>query len=95
MIGPRDFAAMARLDLAEVLRSRWLLVTRGNRGMALFGDGLEPSGAAVEASGSGEVTDVCGAGDTAAAVFALALASGMDATQGMVLEADDAGGGQP
>lgn len=64
---------------------RWLLVTRGNLGMALFGEGLPEEGIAVEASGSGEVTDVCGAGDTAAAVFALALAAQVAAAQAMVL----------
>ena len=73
---------------AEVLArtgARWLLVTRGNRGMSLFGEGLPPAGKAVPASGSGEVTDVCGAGDTAAAVFALALAAGEEPARAMVL----------
>jgi rfaE bifunctional protein kinase chain/domain len=67
---------------------RYLLVTRGNLGMALFGsesDGIPEEGVAVEASGSGEVTDVCGAGDTAAAVFALALAAGSNPADAMVL----------
>jgi D-beta-D-heptose 7-phosphate kinase/D-beta-D-heptose 1-phosphate adenosyltransferase len=77
----REVAASFR----ERLRVRWLLVTCGNRGMALFGEGIDPEGLAVEASGTGEVTDVCGAGDTAAAVFALALASGLEASQSMVL----------
>jgi rfaE bifunctional protein kinase chain/domain len=85
-----------RLDDARGLRAaagallargtmRWLLVTRGNLGMALFGEGLSDEGVAVEASGSGEVTDVCGAGDTAAAVFALALAAGEAPERAMVL----------
>lgn len=73
------------LELLERLRTRWLLVTRGNRGMALFGEGLPEEGVAVEASGSGTVTDVSGAGDTAAAVFALALASGSSAPDAMRL----------
>ncbi len=77
----REVAAAFR----DRIRVRWLLVTCGNRGMALFGEGVDPAGQAVEASGSGEVTDVCGAGDTAAAVFALALASGLEAGQSMVL----------
>jgi bifunctional ADP-heptose synthase (sugar kinase/adenylyltransferase) len=72
-------------EMLERARPRWLLVTRGNLGMALFGEGLPEEGVAVEASGSGEVTDVCGAGDTAAAVFALALAAGVEAAQAMVL----------
>lgn len=75
----------AAREMLERARPRWLLVTRGNIGMALFGEGLPEEGVAVEASGSGEVTDVCGAGDTAAAVFALALAAGVDAGQAMVL----------
>ena len=88
--------APERLDDAAGLRAaarallargsvRWLLVTRGNLGMALFGEGLPEAGVAVEASGSGEVTDVCGAGDTAAAVFALALAAGEAPERAMVL----------
>jgi len=75
-------AARALLDTSV---SRFLLVTRGNLGMALFGEDLPEEGVAVEASGSGEVTDVCGAGDTAAAVFALALAAGLPASDAMVL----------
>lgn len=71
---------------AGELRSRTgaqrLLVTCGNRGMRL----VEPDGVfSVEASGSGEVTDVCGAGDTASAVFALALAAGAEASEAMGL----------
>ena len=85
-----------RLDRTEVLRKaarelfervgcRWLLVTRGNLGMALFGEGLPEAGVAVEASGDGEVTDVTGAGDTAASVFALALAAGLSPEEAMRL----------
>jgi rfaE bifunctional protein kinase chain/domain len=80
----RELRRVAHEMLARA-NPRWLLVTRGNLGMALFGEGLPEEGVAVEASGSGEVTDVCGAGDTAAAVFALALAGGLDAPQSMVL----------
>ncbi len=67
-----------------------LLVTRGNRGMALFS--AQDEGLFVPASGCGEVTDVCGAGDTAAAVFALALAAGCGAEEAMVMA--NAAGGQ-
>lgn len=80
----KSFRAAAHELLARV-RCRHLLVTRGNLGMALFGEDLPEEGVGVEASGSGEVTDVCGAGDTAAAVFALALAAGCDAPSAMVL----------
>ena len=72
-------------ELLERVGSRWLLVTRGNLGMALFGEGLEESGVAVEASGCGEVTDVSGAGDSAASVFALALAAGESPERAMRL----------
>lgn len=65
----------AALELLARVQSRWLLVTRGNLGMALFGAGIPDAGAWIAASGDGEVTDVCGAGDTAAAVFTLALAA--------------------
>ncbi len=72
----------ARTLLREV-KTRWLLVTRGNGGMALFGEDLDPAGIAVPASGTGEITDVCGAGDTAAAVFGLALAYGASPSDAM------------
>ena len=78
----------AARELLERAGCRHLLVTRGNLGMALFGhvaDGIPEEGVAVEASGSGEVTDVCGAGDTAAAVFALALAARAKPAEAMVL----------
>ncbi len=75
----------AALELLERVQTRYLLVTRGNLGMALFGEGLPESGVAVEASGDGEVTDVSGAGDSAAAVFALALAAKLDAPAAMCL----------
>jgi rfaE bifunctional protein kinase chain/domain len=77
--------ADAALALLEESRCRWLLVTRGNQGMALFGEGLPVGGAAVEASGSGDVTDVCGAGDTAASVFALGLAAGVEPVEAMMM----------
>lgn len=86
----------ARLDDADVLREaahellaslepHWLLVTRGNLGMAVFGRDLPSEGLAVPASGDGEVTDVTGAGDTAAAVFTLALAARCDPARAMEL----------
>jgi rfaE bifunctional protein kinase chain/domain len=78
----RELAAAAA-ELAAKSATRYLLVTRGNLGMALFERGQV--GIAVEASGSGEVTDVCGAGDTAAAVFALALAAGLEGPSAMEL----------
>jgi rfaE bifunctional protein kinase chain/domain len=81
---PGALASAAALLLRRA-ECRYLLVTRGNLGMALFGEDLPEGGVAVEASGSGEVTDVCGAGDTAAAVFALALAARATPVEAMVL----------
>ncbi len=60
--------------LLERLGARYLLVTRGAKGLALF----ERSGAAtfVPIFGSDEIADVTGAGDTVISTFTLALASG-------------------
>jgi rfaE bifunctional protein kinase chain/domain len=80
----RDVADAAQELLART-EVRWLLVTRGNKGMALFGEGCPPRGFVVEASGTGNVTDVTGAGDTAATVFALSLAAGVEAPLAMQL----------
>jgi rfaE bifunctional protein kinase chain/domain len=81
---PVELSRAAR-EFFRRVQTRWLLVTRGNLGMALFGEELPEDGLAVEASGSGNVTDVSGAGDTAAAAFALALAAGCDAPRAMEL----------
>ncbi len=66
------------LGAAEHLRRevglRALLVTRGNRGMALVEEGRTPE--LIPIVGSGEVTDVTGAGDTVAAVLMLGVAAG-------------------
>jgi len=82
-----DPAALARAarELLGQSAVRWLLVTRGNLGMALFGAGVPSAGLFVAASGTGEVTDVSGAGDTSAAVFALALAASRPAAESMQL----------
>jgi D-glycero-beta-D-manno-heptose-7-phosphate kinase len=66
-VGARIMAAM------EV---QALLITRGNKGMSLF---LRDGGIHhIPISGSDEIADVTGAGDTVAAVVTLALASGAD-----------------
>ena len=70
-------------ELFARLALEWLLVTRGNRGMALFGRSGEVM--TVPASGQDDVTDVSGAGDTAAATFALALAAGQGGPEAMRL----------
>lgn len=66
-------------------RPDWLLVTLGNRGMALYGEGVPESGVHVSASGSEVGLDPTGAGDTAAAAFTLALASGSSGSEAMKL----------
>jgi D-glycero-beta-D-manno-heptose-7-phosphate kinase len=82
--GQRELGNAARALLSSV-GCRFLLVTRGNLGMALFGAGLPEGGIAVEAFGTDAIVDVCGAGDTAAAVFTLALAAGHPAPEAMHL----------
>lgn len=85
--GLDDPQALRRASHALLKRvgCEWLLVTRGNLGMALFGAGIDPQGVAVCAAGKREVTDVSGAGDTSASVFALSLAAGLDAPEAMRL----------
>ncbi|HJR60466.1 MAG TPA: bifunctional ADP-heptose synthase [Vicinamibacterales bacterium] len=61
-------------ELLERTRARAVLVTRGSRGMALF----EPQTPTVHIpiSGSDQIADVTGAGDTVIATMTLALAAG-------------------
>ncbi len=70
-----------REELAETALAqcrRWglehLLLTRGAKGMALFGEGQEPCFIRAHTR---EVADVSGAGDTALAVLAAGVAAGM------------------
>jgi rfaE bifunctional protein kinase chain/domain len=60
-------------SLLRRLGARFLLVTRGSRGMALFGEG---GAAHLPVHGTDQVADVTGAGDTVIGTFALALAAG-------------------
>ncbi len=82
--GRAALAAAAR-TLLRLAGCRYVLVTRDSLGMALFGAGLPAQGTFVAASGTERISDVRGAGDTAAAVFALALAAGRSAPDAMVL----------
>jgi rfaE bifunctional protein kinase chain/domain len=84
-LGDQCTLANAAKALLDSTGCRYLLVTRGNLGMALFGEGLPGDGIVVEAWGTNAITDVCGAGDTAAAVFALALAAEYPAPEAMYL----------
>jgi rfaE bifunctional protein kinase chain/domain len=75
-------------ELLRRMAARFLLVTRGSRGMALF----EPRGAAhLPVHGSAQVADVTGAGDTVIGTFALALAAGATPLEAALL-ANYAGG---
>lgn len=74
--------------LRQRLGTRFLLITRGSRGMSLFQDGRC---AHVPVSGTDQVADVTGAGDTVIGTFALALAAGADPLEATLL-ANYAGG---
>ncbi len=78
---------------AEALRGRigcpCLLVTRGSRGIALFGPDGKPQ--RIPVHGTDQVADVTGAGDTVLATFALALAAGASPLEAALL-ANFAGG---
>ena len=69
-----DEVAAAAEQLRRRLGARFLLATRGNRGMSLVEDGAPPHHIAVH--GGDEVADVTGAGDTVLAVLSAALAAG-------------------
>ncbi|HEX3107997.1 MAG TPA: bifunctional ADP-heptose synthase [Thermoanaerobaculia bacterium] len=60
--------------LLASIDSEALLITRGSRGMALFEKDREP--VMIPVSGTDQVADVTGAGDTVIATFTLALAAG-------------------
>jgi len=75
-------------SLRRRLATRFLLVTRGSRGMSLF----DNAGAVhVPVHGTDQVADVTGAGDTVIATFTLALAAGATPLEATLL-ADYAGG---
>lgn len=94
----RDLDEMA--DYAEVVKAagelcdraepEWLLVTMGNRGMALFSN-EHTGGITIRPAGAESVIDVSGAGDTAAAAFTLALAAGLEGPRAMRLANTAAG----
>jgi rfaE bifunctional protein kinase chain/domain len=75
-------------SLRERLGARFLLITRGSRGMSLF---HSDASAHLPVSGTDQVADVTGAGDTVIGTFALALAAGADPLEAALL-ANYAGG---
>jgi len=68
-----DRLEQAGRRLCERLGARFLLITRGSRGMSLFRPEVS---AHLPVSGTDQVADVTGAGDTVIGTFALALAAG-------------------
>jgi rfaE bifunctional protein kinase chain/domain len=79
---PRGLARAARA-LQRRLGCQSLLVTRGRYGMSMFERGRPPVHLA--AHGDKEAVDVTGAGDTVAATYAAAIASGAGAVGAMGL----------
>lgn len=71
----QDIEAAGR-ELIHRMNSQALLVTRGSLGMSLFQ--RDGSVEHIPVSGSDEIADVTGAGDTVAAVMTAALAAGAD-----------------
>jgi len=72
--------ARAAAELCSALDARFLLATRGNRGMTLAGaDGAVSH---LPVFGTDEVADVTGAGDTVLAVLTAALAAGASPLEG-------------
>ncbi len=69
-----DEVGQAATELCRRLGARFVLATRGNRGMTLAEAGARP--AHIPVFGSDEVADVTGAGDTVLAVLTAALAAG-------------------
>ena len=82
----------ALLDVVDILQERWnaryLLVTLGGDGMALFQNGGPPLHIPTQAR---EVFDVSGAGDTVIASFVLALIAGASAEEAAVISNHAAG----
>lgn len=80
----------AGVSIQQVLDCEAVLITRGSRGMALIERGKgEP--VLIPVSGSDQIADVTGAGDTVIATFTLALAAGASYLEAAAL-ANFAGG---
>lgn len=75
-------------ELRARLGTRYLLITRGSRGMVLV---LEGRSAHLPVHGTAQVADVTGAGDTVIGTFSLALAAGATPLEAVAL-ANYAGG---
>ncbi|MBI1728003.1 MAG: bifunctional hydroxymethylpyrimidine kinase/phosphomethylpyrimidine kinase [Candidatus Rokubacteria bacterium] len=88
-LGDESVLEKAGRVVLERLDSRYLLITRGSRGMAL----LEREGPVtfMPIHGSDQIADVTGAGDTVISAFTVALAGGAEAVEAAWL-ANVAGG---
>jgi rfaE bifunctional protein kinase chain/domain len=71
-----DEVAAGAEELRRNLGARFVLATRGNRGMTLMEVGSDPRH--IPVYGTDEVADVTGAGDTVLAVLTAALAAGAE-----------------
>lgn len=69
-------------SLLEGMDAGGVLITRGSEGLVLYERGQSPYRLPVSVPNESEVVDPTGAGDTVAAVFTLALASGADMRSG-------------
>ncbi len=85
-----DDCRHAGRTILERLGCGAVLVTRGNEGMALFSAEC-PEGEFIPITGSDEITDNTGAGDTVAATLALAIAAGATPFEAMHLANHAAG----
>lgn len=70
-------------DLLSMTNAKYILITRGEHGMALFEQGKEA--VKIPAFNKTSVFDVTGAGDTVVATFTTALAAGASASEAMYL----------
>lgn len=85
---PREDEASVRelgWRILKTLRSRSVLITRGEKGMTLFENTNAPRSVTHIPAQAKEVFDVTGAGDTVVAVLSLALASGASLREAAVL----------
>lgn len=78
-IGGQADALRAGEKIMAQMGLGFLLVTRGNQGMVLFEPGFVPR--VIPISGSDDITDVSGAGDTVTALVALGLSAGAAACE--------------
>ena len=87
-INSEETLLAAGKKIKDRIKSKAVLITRGEQGMSLFEDGKKPVHIPTVAK---EVYDVTGAGDTVIAVFTLALASGAGMIEAAIIANHAAG----